>query len=227
LAFTVNFAVWTMFSVIGIRIKQQLGLNETEFGLLVATPILTGSLVRLPLGILTDRYGGRVDKILGDGILALFGAPVAHEDDPDRAIRAALQMHRSLAEFVEDNAGLGRPLELRIGVNTGEVLVGSLAGTVEYTAMGDVVNVASRLEALTKELDAQLVVSAALAERAGIDLAGFELRQIEIRGRRRPLRVRLVGDARSLPVPEPPPQVVAWTHWTDLIRRGRAPRPAS
>ena len=59
LAFTVNFAVWTMFSVIGIRIKAQLGLNDTEFGLLVATPILTGSLTRLPLGILTDRYGGR------------------------------------------------------------------------------------------------------------------------------------------------------------------------
>jgi NNP family nitrate/nitrite transporter-like MFS transporter len=60
LAFTVNFAVWTMFSVIGIKIKQELGLSETEFGLLIATPILTGSLVRLPLGILTDRFGGRV-----------------------------------------------------------------------------------------------------------------------------------------------------------------------
>ena len=60
LAFTVNFAIWTMFSVIGIRIKSELGLSETEFGLLVATPILTGSLVRLPLGVLTDRYGGRV-----------------------------------------------------------------------------------------------------------------------------------------------------------------------
>ena len=59
LAFAVNFAVWTMFSIIGIRIKQQLNLNETEFGLLVATPILTGSLVRLPLGILTDRFGDR------------------------------------------------------------------------------------------------------------------------------------------------------------------------
>ncbi|MFQ5551682.1 MAG: MFS transporter, partial [Gemmatimonadales bacterium] len=60
LAFTVNFAVWTLFAVIGIKIKAELGLNETEFGLLVATPILTGSLVRLPLGLLTDRYGGRV-----------------------------------------------------------------------------------------------------------------------------------------------------------------------
>jgi NNP family nitrate/nitrite transporter-like MFS transporter len=60
LAFTVNFAIWTMFSIIGIRIKAQLGLSETEFGLLVATPILTGSLIRLPLGVLTDRYGGRI-----------------------------------------------------------------------------------------------------------------------------------------------------------------------
>jgi len=60
LAFTVNFAVWTMFSVIGIRIKSELGLNETEFGLLVATPILTGSLTRLPLGVMTDRFGGRI-----------------------------------------------------------------------------------------------------------------------------------------------------------------------
>ena len=60
LAFAVNFAVWVMFSVIGIKIKAELSLSETEFGLLVATPILTGSLVRLPLGILTDRYGGRI-----------------------------------------------------------------------------------------------------------------------------------------------------------------------
>ncbi len=59
-AFTVNFMVWTMFSIIGIKIKGELGLNETEFGLLVATPILTGSLVRLPLGLLTDRFGGRI-----------------------------------------------------------------------------------------------------------------------------------------------------------------------
>jgi NNP family nitrate/nitrite transporter-like MFS transporter len=59
-AFTVCFAVWMMFAVIGIPLKEALGLNETEFGLLVATPVLTGSLVRLPLGMLTDRTGGRV-----------------------------------------------------------------------------------------------------------------------------------------------------------------------
>jgi NNP family nitrate/nitrite transporter-like MFS transporter len=60
IAFTVCFMVWMMFAVIGIPIKETLGLNETQFGILVATPVLTGSLIRLPLGMWTDRYGGRI-----------------------------------------------------------------------------------------------------------------------------------------------------------------------
>ncbi len=60
LAFTVCFAVWTIFSIIGVKIKQDLGLNDTEFGILVATPILTGSVSRIFLGIWTDQYGGRI-----------------------------------------------------------------------------------------------------------------------------------------------------------------------
>ncbi|MDX2124440.1 MAG: MFS transporter, partial [Aeromonas hydrophila] len=60
LAFTVCFMVWMMFGVIGIPIKKALNLNATEFGLLTATPVLTGSLIRVPLGIWTDRYGGRI-----------------------------------------------------------------------------------------------------------------------------------------------------------------------
>lgn len=59
-AFTVCFAVWTIFSIIGVQIKQNLGLNETEFGLLIGTPILTGSLIRLILGMWADQYGGRI-----------------------------------------------------------------------------------------------------------------------------------------------------------------------
>ncbi|WP_018151859.1 MFS transporter [Leeia oryzae] len=59
-AFTICFAVWMMFAVIGIPIKAQLGLNETEFGLLAATPVLSGSLIRVPLGLWTDRFGGRI-----------------------------------------------------------------------------------------------------------------------------------------------------------------------
>ncbi|TCO80883.1 NNP family nitrate/nitrite transporter-like MFS transporter [Plasticicumulans lactativorans] len=63
-AFTVCFAVWTVFSIIGVQIKQELGLNDTQFGLLVGTPILTGSLIRLVLGIWTDQYGGRLVNVV-------------------------------------------------------------------------------------------------------------------------------------------------------------------
>ncbi|MDC7715096.1 NarK/NasA family nitrate transporter [Vogesella sp. LYT5W] len=59
-SFTVCFMIWMMFAVLGIPIKQQLGLNETEFGILAATPVLSGSLIRVPLGIWTDRFGGRI-----------------------------------------------------------------------------------------------------------------------------------------------------------------------
>src|SRR5690554_784992 len=59
-AFTICFAVWMMFAVLGVPIRDELGLTETQFGLLVAMPVLTGSLIRVPLGIWTDRYGGRI-----------------------------------------------------------------------------------------------------------------------------------------------------------------------
>jgi class 3 adenylate cyclase/tetratricopeptide (TPR) repeat protein len=93
-----------------------------------------------------ESFGGSLDKIIGDAVVALFGAPIAHEDDADRAIRTALQLHRTLDEFVLEQADIEGPIQLRVGVNTGEVVVGTVAGTTEYTAMGDVVNVASRLQ---------------------------------------------------------------------------------
>ena len=60
IAFTVCFAAWTIFSIIGVQVKNDLGLTDAQFGLLVGTPILTGSLVRLVLGVWTDQYGGRI-----------------------------------------------------------------------------------------------------------------------------------------------------------------------
>lgn len=101
-------------------------------------------------------FGGRVDKIVGDAIVALFGAPVAHEDDPERAVRAALRMQETLAERVPD---LGAPVRMRIGINTGEVLVGALRAGGDYTAMGDVVNTAARLQ--TEAAPGEVLVGAA------------------------------------------------------------------
>ncbi len=92
-------------------------------------------------------FGGVVDKVLGDGIVALFGAPTAHEDDAERAVRAGLRMQQTLAELAEDTDTAFR---MRIGVNTGEVLVGTSTAGGDYTAMGDVMNSASRLEKLAE-----------------------------------------------------------------------------
>jgi class 3 adenylate cyclase/predicted ATPase len=88
-------------------------------------------------------HGGTIDKHIGDAIMALFGAPTAHEDDPERAIRAALDMQAELRAFAEAQR---HPLRMRIGINTGPVLLGAVGTTAEYTAMGDTVNLASRLE---------------------------------------------------------------------------------
>ncbi len=88
-------------------------------------------------------FGGRVDKVVGDAIVALFGAPIAHEDDAERAVRAALRMQETVNRFDADS-GVG--IRVRIGVNTGEVLVGAISAGDDYTAMGDVVNTASRLQ---------------------------------------------------------------------------------
>src|SRR5690606_41913121 len=71
IAFTLCFAVWTLFSIIGLSIKDELGLSEFEYGILIATPVLTGSLTRLILGVWTERYGGR---LVGSAQMIMTGA---------------------------------------------------------------------------------------------------------------------------------------------------------
>src|SRR3954471_3975447 len=97
------------------------------------------------LGQEVERYGGTVDKYIGDNVMATFGAPVAHEDDAERAVRAALGMQEAMVEINED---LGRrhgvSFALRVGVNSGEVVAGAIGGG--YTVIGDAVNVAARLQ---------------------------------------------------------------------------------
>jgi class 3 adenylate cyclase/tetratricopeptide (TPR) repeat protein len=98
------------------------------------------------LGQEVDRFGGSVDKYIGDNVMAVFGAPIAHEDDAERAVRAALGMQAAMAEI---NAGFvgaaqGVNLALRVGINTGEVVAGAVGDG--YTVIGDTVNVAARLQ---------------------------------------------------------------------------------
>src|SRR5262249_60678701 len=94
--------------------------------------------------------GGYVAKTLGDGLMALFGAPVAHGDDPDRAARAALRMQEWMRDYsAATEARHGIPLQLRIGINYGSVVAASLAagGRGLYGVVGDAANVAQRVEA--------------------------------------------------------------------------------
>ena len=89
------------------------------------------------------QYGGLVDKHMGDAVMALFGAPTAQENDPERAIRAALAMQAEVKAFDQE---YGVELAMRIGINSGQVILDVVGTTREYTAMGDAVNVASRME---------------------------------------------------------------------------------
>lgn len=145
-----------------------------------------------------SAFGGRIDKVLGDGILALFGAPVAHEDDADRAIRAALQMHETLEQYVAEQPDLDAPLRLRIGVNTGEVVVGNVSGTADYTAMGDVVNVASRLQELAPP--GGIFIGDSTAALASDEIVLEHVDHLEVRGREQTERVwRVTGRQRRVP----------------------------
>ena len=132
-------------------------------------------------------HGGRVDKIMGDELVAMFGAPLAYGDDAERAVRAALQMVRTAAELGSPAHGgsTDRPeMQLRIGVNTGEALVGQIRPG-EYTAMGDVVNVGSRLKGLA---DPGTVVVGPMTYEATRNAVSYEpLGQLETRGRRVPV----------------------------------------
>ncbi|HEY8093556.1 MAG TPA: adenylate/guanylate cyclase domain-containing protein, partial [Acidimicrobiales bacterium] len=139
-------------------------------------------------------FGGRVDKILGDAIVALFGAPVAHEDDAERAVRSALRMQRSIGQEMAD---LDLPIRMRIGMNTGEVLVGALRAGGDYTAMGDVVNVASRLQT-TAPPGGVLVGPATHAATVGA-IAYESIGEVDVRGRGEKVAAWLAIEPLTLP----------------------------
>ena len=145
-----------------------------------------------------EAEGGTVEKFIGDAVMAAFGVPVAHEDDPARALRAALRMRRRLAEVNEGlQTRFGIALEIRTGINTGEVLAATNPDPGEPMVTGDAVNAAARLEQGAEP--GQIVV----AERAARAARGFrflELGDRELRGREGAVpAVELLEAAPSLP----------------------------
>ncbi len=160
------------------------------------------------MGQAIERAGGQVDKFIGDGVMALFGIA----SGPERGCREAIAGARAMAAALDElNRALAHdldePLRIGIGIHAGPSIVGEMgyAKATGLTAIGDAVNTASRLEALTKEHGCQLIVSERVEQRAGVDLSAFESREIDVRGRREPLTVRLIPDARDLPETTPAP----------------------
>jgi class 3 adenylate cyclase/tetratricopeptide (TPR) repeat protein len=146
------------------------------------------------------RFEGTVDKFTGDGIMAIFGAPIAHEDHARRACYAALQMLDDVAEYAAElRRAKGLNFSTRIGINSGEVITGAIGeGGGAYTAIGHTVGLAQRMEALAEPGKAYLTENTAELARGFLDLR--DLGEFEIKGASRPVEVFElvgVGQARS------------------------------
>jgi adenylate cyclase len=140
-----------------------------------------------------DRHGGIVNKFLGDGFLALFGAPLEAEDAPHRAVAAAREM---LEANERVNKATHWPLRIGIGVHVGEVVAGSIGSPrrKEYTVIGDTVNFAARIEALNKDFNSQCLISQAVRDALGDDVRdAVALGEVPIRGYDRPMAVWQLG----------------------------------
>lgn len=141
------------------------------------------------LGEVIDRYDGHIDKFIGDEIMALFGAPIAHENDPERALRAALDMMETLAKFNAEHAHqILKPLALHFGVNSGLVIAGGIGTSQrqDYSVIGDTVNLASRLEALSEA--GEILVGEDTCRRARALFEFEALKPVRVKGKEHPVR---------------------------------------
>ncbi len=142
-------------------------------------------------GLLTapiSRYEGTIAKLMGDGILAFFGAPTSHEDDPARAIRAGLDMIEGMKPFAEQfKRDYNLDFSVRVGINTGLVVVGEIGSDTmaEYTAMGDTVNVAARMEQTAKPGTVQITSTTASYVEGQFKLA--TLGEVDVKGKSDPV----------------------------------------
>jgi adenylate cyclase len=145
-------------------------------------------------------HGGVVDKYIGDAIMVVFGAPVPKEDDAIRAVQAAVKMREALARLNQRLEARGvSPIRTGVGIHSGDVVAGNIGSErrMEYTVIGDAVNLASRLESATKDLGADLVISEATHALVAHHVATELLGSISVKGREQPVAVYAVTDASA------------------------------
>jgi adenylate cyclase len=196
--------------------KLELGGEEREVTVLFSdirsftthsenmTPNETLTLLNIYLttmAAIIDKHGGVVDKFIGDAIMALFGAPASHEDDADRALLAALEMASALEGLNVTLEARGMPkIAMGIGINTDTVVVGNMGSQdrMNYTAIGDGVNVASRLESLTKEYAEKIIISERTLNSTRRRYDTGYLGEVLVRGKNIPVKIyALNGLARQ------------------------------
>jgi len=150
------------------------------------------------------KYDGTFDKFIGDAVMAFWGAPLEQNDHAARACRAATEMQHAFGRFVDQHADARiRALRGRVGLHTGVAALGNLGSTyiMNYTAMGDTVNVASRLEGINKLYGTSICASEETVARAGWPKAR-ELDLVRVRGRQKPLRIFELFGAGETPPPD-------------------------
>ena len=129
------------------------------------------------------RFEGTINQYTGDGVMALFGAPIAHEDSPRRAVHAALGMQRALRAYgAELQAQRGLALQMRLGLNTGLVVVGKIGDDLrmDYTAVGDTTNLAARLQQMARP--GSVLISEATHQAVGGFFETLDLGEVPVRG---------------------------------------------
>ncbi|MBF0309357.1 MAG: AAA family ATPase [Magnetococcales bacterium] len=196
----------------------------------VVTDVMNGCLKML--ADIVVRYEGYVDKFIGDCIMAIFGAPITHENDPELAIRAAMDMKREMAEYNKNLPfKLEKPLTLHIGINSGPVIAGGVGSDrkMEYTVMGDTVNLASRLESLATS--GQIFVSVYTYNQTR-HLFEFQTHDpIQVKGKKEPVAVFEVVKQKGLksqerrggvtvPLVGRAQEISTLDHFADELRRG-------
>src|SRR5438046_672363 len=163
------------------------------------------------------RYDGTIEKFIGDAIFVIFGAPIAHEDDPQRALRCAIGMQKLFAEHAARvKAQLGIELGLRIGIHSGMVVAGAVRAPAEYGVMGDTVNTASRLQQAAAP--GEVYVTQATFRLTNREFSFREVGPIEMKGKDRPILAYALTGERTTPRTSIDIQAPLVGRWMELSR---------